>query len=463
MRVVGRWTPAGADATVQGVSRSAAATCRPRQRGLNPIMNEQQAGALISCHECGRLHRREAIPPRARAECSRCGASLYRNVPNSLDRTLACYLAALVLLLLAVSYPFLGMKVGGLVQQNHLYSGALTLYELGMGPLGLVVALTSILFPIMVVLGMIYVLLPVRFGFVPTGIGVVYRAVHALEPWSMVGVFLMGTLISIVKLKAMAAVLPGVGLFAFAGALVLLTAARSNFEPSELWVRVPPKTLDEGALHQDQRIISCHTCAFVAHEDAAHGPCPRCGAQLHHRTENSVPRTWALVLSASLLMIPAQLYPIMTVSQLGRGSPDTILSGVVKLLTNGYIGLGLIVFIASIVVPVAKLIALVVLLRSVERRSAWKPRDRTQLYRITEIVGAWSMVDVFLVGLLSGLVSLNLLANIEPGIGATFFGAVVVITMFAAHSFDPRLIWDEAGANEAPAAPEPTTAEALPA
>jgi len=426
-------------------------------------MNEQQAGALVSCHECDRLHRREAIPPRARADCSRCGAELYRNVPDSLDRTLACHLAALVLLLLSVSYPFLGMKVGGLVQQNHLYSGALTLYELGMGSLGLVVALTSIFFPIIVVLGMIYVLLPVRFGFVPSGIGPVYRTVHALEPWSMVGVFLMGTLISIVKLKSMAAVLPGVGLFSFAGALILLTAARSNFEPSDLWARVPPKPLDEATLRPGATVIACHTCGFLAHDDAAHHPCPRCGAQMHHRTENSLTRTWALVLSATLLMIPAQLYPIMTVSQLGRGSPDTILSGVVKLLTNGYIGLGLIVFIASIVVPVAKLIALVVLLRGVERRSTWKPRDRTQLYRITEIVGAWSMVDVFLVGLLSGLVSLNLLANIEPGVGATFFGAVVVITMFAAHSFDPRLIWDEAGANEAPAAPEPTTGEALPA
>ena len=146
-------------------------------------------------------------------------------------------------------------------------------------------------------------------------------------------------------------------------------------------------------------------------------------------------------------MIPAQVYPVMTVSQLGRGEPDTILSGVVKLLSGGYFGLAAIVFIASIVVPVAKLIALVVLLRSVERGSAWRPRDRTLLYRITEIVGAWSMVDVFLVGLLSGLVSLNLLANIEPGVGATFFGAVVVLTMFAAHSFDPRLIWDRAGEN----------------
>ena len=363
-------------------------------------MMDQAAGALVACHECDRLHRREPIPPRARADCSRCGAQLYRHVPDALDRSLACHLSALVLLLIAVSYPFLGMKIGGLVQQNHLYSGALTLWRLGMGELGLVVALTSIAFPMLTSLGMIYVLLPVRFGAVPPFMGPVYRLVRELEPWSMVGVFLIGTLISIVKLKSMAAVLPGIGLFAFAAALVMLSAARSNFEPMALWSRVPPRTLTEPELGVADHLLSCHTCGFLVRADGdghAHGDCPRCGTALHHRRENSITRTWALVLSASLLMIPAQMYPVMTVSQLGRGSPDTILSGVVKLLTNGYIGLAAIVFIASIVVPVAKLIALVFLLRSVEGKSRWRPRDRTFLYRITEGVGAWSRVDVFLV------------------------------------------------------------------
>ena len=416
-------------------------------------MMDQAAGALVACHECDRLHRREPIPPRARADCRRCGAELYRAVPRSLDRTLACHLSALVLLILAVGYPFLGMKIGGLVEQNHLYSGALTLWRLGMGELGIVVALTSILFPVLTVLGMIWVLLPVRLGVLPPFPGPVYRMVRALEPWSMVGVFLIGTLIAVVKLKSMADVLPGTGLYAFAGALVMLSAARANFEPEALFAHIPPASLREEDLRDGVRVLSCHGCGFLAQDDAEHAPCPRCGASLHFRRADSITRTRALVISAALLMVPAQVYPVMTVSQLGRGSPDTILSGVVKLLTNGYLGLAAIVFVASIVVPVAKLLALVFLLRSVERGSRWRPRDRTFLYRVTEIVGAWSMVDVFLVGLLSGLVSLNLLANIEPGIGATFFGAVVILTMFAAHSFDPRLIWDEAGENPPPAPP----------
>jgi paraquat-inducible protein A len=194
----------------------------------------------------------------------------------------------------------------------------------------------------------------------------------------------------------------------------------------------------------DERLLNCHACALLVRAQDDHGDCPRCGATLHVRKADSLTRTWALVISASLLMIPAQIYPVMTVTQLGRGSPDTILSGVIKLIENGLFGLAAIVFFASIVVPVVKLIALVFLLRSVQNRSAWRPRDRTLLYRVTEVIGAWSMVDVFLVGLLSGLVSLNLLAPIEPGIGASFFGAVVILTMFAARSFDPRLIWDHA-------------------
>ena len=405
---------------------------------------EGAEGTLVACHECDRLHLRGVLPPRARADCGRCGAMLYRHVPDSLTRTLALHLTALVLLLIAVSFPFLGMKIGGLVEENHLFSGAFALYELGMWELGVVVLLTSVVFPFAVVLGMLWLLIPVRFGVVPPGMGPVFRVVRALDPWALVGVFLLGALIAIVKLQSMATVLPGIALYAFSAALVTITAARASFDPDALWAVLPLRSPRPEEVADDERLLNCHTCALLVRASDDHGACPRCGATLHVRKEDSLARTWALVISAALLMIPAQIYPVMTVTQLGRGSPDTILSGVIKLIELGMYGLAAIVFFASIVVPVAKLIALVFLLRSVQRRSAWRPRDRTLLYRVTEVIGAWSMVDVFLVGLLSGLVSLNLLATIEPGIGASFFGAVVILTMFAARSFDPRLIWDHA-------------------
>jgi len=134
----------------------------------------------------------------------------------------------------------------------------------------------------------------------------------------------------------------------------------------------------------------------------------------------------------------------MTVIQFGQGYPSTILGGVVHLIENGMWILALIIFFASIIVPVLKLIILSFLLISIQKKSSWRSRDRTLLFRVTEVVGAWSMVDIYVVAILAGLVNMGALSTIRPGIGVIFFGAVVVVTMFAAHSFDPRLIWDNA-------------------
>ena len=136
----------------------------------------------------------------------------------------------------------------------------------------------------------------------------------------------------------------------------------------------------------------------------------------------------------------------MTVTRFGQGEPSTILAGVVHLVEDGAWPLALLVFFASFVVPITKIGALALLLLTTQRGSAWRVRDRTLLYRVTEAVGAWSMIDVFLVGILVALVRMDALATVRPGIGATFFGAAVVLTMLAAHAFDPRLLWDRAGA-----------------
>ncbi len=172
--------------------------------------------------------------------------------------------------------------------------------------------------------------------------------------------------------------------------------------------------------------------------------CPRCGAALHARKPNSVARTWALLVTALIFYIPANTLPVMTVISFGKGEPDTILSGVVTLIEGEMWALALLVFFASFVVPLMKILGLAFLLISVQRRSRWRPRDRTRLYRIVDAVGRWSMLDVFMVSILIALVKLGSLATIDPGAGATFFAGVVVVTMIAAMTFDPRLIWDSA-------------------
>ncbi len=193
-------------------------------------------------------------------------------------------------------------------------------------------------------------------------------------------------------------------------------------------------------------LISCHACHQLSRIPAkrTHGEaiCPRCEAHIHLRKPNSLSRTWALLIAAYILYIPANLLPVMTVISFGQGEADTILSGVKELIHAGMLPIALVVFFASIVVPVTKLVVLTYLLLSVQYRSQWRPRERTVLYRITEVVGRWSMIDIFMISILIALVKLEAVATIEPGMGAISFAAVVIITMFAAMGFDPRLIWD---------------------
>jgi len=193
----------------------------------------------------------------------------------------------------------------------------------------------------------------------------------------------------------------------------------------------------------------CHDCGLLSRlpkHSSAHVACPRCGAALHPRKLRSLERTWAFVIAACLCYLPANLLPIMQITSLGRAQADTIMSGVVYLLTHGMWPLAVVVFTASIFVPILKLTILIGLLVSVQRRSQWRPVERTRLYRLTEAIGRWSMVDVFVVTILVALVHLGNLATVEAKPGAVFFGAVVVLTMFAAESFDPRLIWDRSEA-----------------
>ncbi len=193
-------------------------------------------------------------------------------------------------------------------------------------------------------------------------------------------------------------------------------------------------------------LLSCHSCNLLSKMSGSHGHshalCPRCGAPLHQRKTNSLTRTWALVIAAFIFYIPANVLPITVVISLGKTQADTIMSGVIYFMLTGMWPIALVIFVASVAVPLLKLFVLAFLLISVQRKSRWRPEDRTRLYRIAEAVGRWSMVDIFVVTILVALVKLGGLATIDAGPAASYFAAVVVTTMFAAMSFDPRLIWD---------------------
>ena len=198
---------------------------------------------------------------------------------------------------------------------------------------------------------------------------------------------------------------------------------------------VPPRALELG-------LTGCHTCGLVLRLGHGESLCPRCHSVLHPRKPASIARTWALLITAVIMYIPANVLPVMRTAYLGNESADTIMSGVVYFLLHGDWPLALVIFVASVLVPLLKVMALIYLLISVQRQSRIRHRERTVLYRVTELIGRWSMVDVFVVAVLAALVQMGNLATIYPGLGASAFAAVVILTMLAAHSFDPRLIWD---------------------
>ncbi len=191
-------------------------------------------------------------------------------------------------------------------------------------------------------------------------------------------------------------------------------------------------------------LCSCHVCRLVSRRSrfSRREQCPRCGATLHFRKPRSIERCWALVIASYILYIPANLLVMMETGSLINYHKDTIVSGVVHLWKTGSWMIAVIVFIASVAIPVLKLFSLTFLLISVQRRSTWRPRQRTRLFRLLEAVGRWSMLDIYVVTLLAALVQLGSLAVVKAGPAAVAFGAVVILTMFATMQFDPRLIWD---------------------
>jgi paraquat-inducible protein A len=415
-------------------------------------MNEPK---LIACHECDLLQWETQLPKGATARCQRCGAALYRQLPATLDRTLAFTLAAAVLFAVANCFPVVGLSVNGTLVETTLFGAASSLYAQGMWPIAGLVFLTTLLMPSLNISAVMYLLVPLRIGGFPRKPEIVLRVLRHIAPWGMIEVLMLGMVVALVKLQHIATVVPGVALWAFGGVMVLLAAAAVTFDPHHIWAHIDTARNAGGAPHAEPTSATaptaaraglsvCHDCGLLsmppAHANG--GCCPRCGAARYLRKPGSLARTWAFVFAAMVLYIPAVLLPVMVTSTLFGAQSDTIMSGVVYLWTSGSWTLSAIVFIASIVVPMLKILSLAYLAWSTQLRSTLIPRKRTRIYRLVELVGRWSMLDIYVVTILVALVQFGSVATIEAGPGAIAFGAVVVLTMFAALSFDPRLIWD---------------------
>lgn len=405
------------------------------------------AGKLVRCHDCDLLQLLPSLPMRSRAMCERCGAGLLTAKPEAFGRAFALNLTSLILLVIANSFPFLTLKVQGQVQSSHLLSGALDLWREGMGEVAVAVVLFVFVFPLFKIGIGLLVMGPLAHGRSLRGAAGLYRLFDRLHPWAMTEIFLLGVLVAYTKLIDLATVEMGPSLYAFVAMILTMILADVAVDPHQVWERLrPTPRLPLPAPEDRARLVGCHTCQLVVPlPDLPPGDealCPRCGSALHRRKPKSLARTGALVMTAAMLYVPANLYPVMTFSALGSGEPSTIIGGVMELVAANMWPLAAIVFTASILVPMLKLISMSYLVLATRNGSRWRLKDRTLIYRLNELVGRWSMVDVFVVSILVALVQLGSIANIVPGFGILAFASVVVLTMLAAISFDPRLMWD---------------------
>ncbi|MFT4928650.1 MAG: paraquat-inducible protein A [Phenylobacterium sp.] len=373
-----------------------------------------------TCHECGLRVSVPVLAEQHKAQCPRCGFVLTIVHENAVERILAFSLTALIFLAASLPFEFLAFKANGLENKFDVAASFAILMDNDYQVLALLQLVTIFVIPVAILAGLIYLLIPLRKGRYPAKGHWVMDWVLRLLPWSMVEIFLIGALVSLIKIIAMADIVLGPSFVAFVLFALAMTAV---------------------VLHIDQRQLYQLLDAAKPEGVVKQPPKP------HLSRSISIQQTWALILTSVVLYIPANILPIMNTRLLGQNDPSTILGGVILLWGMGSYPIAAVIFIASVAVPVAKILALAWLNYSVQVNTAGLTIQRIKLYRIAEFVGRWSMVDVFVVIILVSLIQLGNTMSIVPGAATLAFAGVVVVTMLAAMRFDPQLIWSNDSAH----------------
>ena len=410
---------------------------------------------LLACRDCGQLHRAAStLVPGHRLACIRCGRGLSRHPPTGLDAPLALATTALILLLLANVYPIFPVNLEGRGGQDLLISGPFRLAEYG-GPfagLAMLVAGLSFVVPVIWLCLVVIVLAGLSWGdpALRPRLAPLWKTALLLYPWSMLDVYLLGAYVAYSRLSEAVETEVAAGGYAL-GALVLVQAMLMvTLGVRRIWDMIAdPRAF---APQPGGPWVMCGACQLVvaSPEAGATGTrqrCTRCATPLEPRQPASLSATLALITAAAILYLPANLLAVMTVERFGRVNSYTILAGVDELVQLGMWPLALLVFFASIVVPMLKLVSLAWFLHAIRRRSARRLQERTVLYRLIDVVGRWSNIDVFMVSILAASLQFGFLTTVDPEAGIVSFAAVVVLTMLATAVFDPRLMWDAARRN----------------
>ena len=409
------------------------------------MCEQHHAAQNILCPQCDMLVALPHLEHRHNATCPRCGTTLTTAWDEPRRRPTAYVLVALFMLLLANLFPFISMNVAGVSSEIELLEIPSVMFSENYASLGTFFLLFVQLVPAFCLITILLLVNRVR---MPQRLkAILARILFTLKTWGMAEIFLAGVLVSFVKLMAYGDI--GVGSSFLPWCLFCLLQLRTFqcVDRRWLWDDIAPmpkleQPLKPGVTGIRQGLRSCACCTAILPADQLE--CPRCHSKGHVRRKNSLQWTMALLVTSIMLYLPANILPIMITDLLGDKMPSTILAGVVLLWSEGSYPVAMVIFLASIMVPTLKMIAIAWLCLDANGMKR-KHRDSERMhliYEVVEFVGRWSMIDVFVIAVLSALVRIGGLMNIYPAIGALMFALVVIMTMFSAMTFDPRLSWD---------------------
>ncbi|ANQ22035.1 paraquat-inducible protein A [Vibrio natriegens] len=418
------------------------------------MSTQPNSSQLIACEECGLVVRIPEIEQGQKAQCPRCSHSLTKVNAKPYQSVIAISSASLIMLVLSVSFPFMSFSVQGLSQEITLLHAAKMLAEFKNVLLGVLLLATVVVLPTIYV-GLILFLHLEALKTLKQSPSkkqqrmtkVLCRILFKVEPWLMVDVFLIGVLVSLIKIASLADIGMGTSFWAFCVYTVLVVKCISMVDRSWLWGHFIPAVevpgVAEGDTHHNHNHIGCHTCHQINRiEDKA---CIRCKSPLHrYNPTDNLQKAWALLFASIVFYIPANLYPMMYTVSLGHSEGSTIMEGVILLWHLGSYPIAMVIFFASVFIPMAKMFALAWLYIQAQKARYLPPEEsisRLKIYRLTEFIGRWSMIDIFVVAILVALVQLQNLMAIYPGPAALSFAAVVIFTMLSAMIFDSRLLW----------------------
>ncbi len=356
---------------------------------------------------------------------------------------MACSLGTLILLFPANLLPLMSVSVLGMTRESRAGSGVVTLWHGHWVIIAGVVAAFVLVLPFLRFGLLSAVLTCLRIGRRPAWLGRAFRWAMALDFWAMPDVFLIGCAVGYSRVAANLTVTIGWGGVCLICAALLTMLSRAALDRRTTWRAI---AADPARIAPGEPAISCTVCDLAFPADAQDSRCARCGARMRTRKTDAQLRTTALLIAGLALYLPANLYPMSTDVQLGETVPHRIVDGILDLYRAGLWPLGVLIFCTSVAIPLLKLAGLGWLVLSIRLRSRRHLVFKTRLYRLIDEIGRWSSIDIFTIAVFVPLLQFGTLATARAAMGATAFIGVVVLTMIASQSFDPRMMWDAAEA-----------------